>query len=115
MGVGFHSDFAASGYLGQSKKVTCTAASAAELISNASSHLGVCVRVISMDGSYVSFGNSTLEVDTGTAPGSLVITNVMSGLILNFTGGIYAITDSGSASIAVQPINADGFGPDNRT
>jgi len=87
-GIGMHSDWAASGYLGQSKKVAVTASAAVALIGDTSSQLGVVVRCISLDGSYVAIGSSAITLDSSTAPGAFVITNIQSGLTLNITGDL---------------------------
>jgi hypothetical protein len=84
---------------GASKKVTVT--SSAQLIVSANeAAIGVVVRVLSLD-SGVGFGSSDITIDSGTKPPAHFLSAANQGLILNITDSIYALCQSGSASLAV--------------
>lgn len=99
----------ASVYMDQGKKAA-VASAAASIISAASAGAGCIIRVLDMTGStQITIGNSSLELDSGTAPGALILSAVNEGLTLNITGDVYAICDAGSANLAVTPLRISGM------
>lgn len=88
---------------GDSKK-TAVASAATTICTAQEAQMGFVIRVISLD-SAVTFGGSDITADSGAAPGAHVLTAANQGLILNFTGALYAVTQGGSASLAITAIN----------
>lgn len=97
-------------YFNQGKKVAITSA-ATSVITGASAGAGCMIRVIDMSAtaSQITFGNATLEADSGTAPGAFILSAANQGTTLNVTGEIYALCDSGSANLAVTPLRISGY------
>lgn len=89
---------------GTSKKVAVTASAATSIVTANEPQIGVVIRVISLDAA-VTLGGSDITIDSSTAPGAHVLTAANQGLTLNVTGAIYAITASGSASLAITVLN----------
>jgi len=111
-GIGITSSYPASAKMGDSKKVSVTQ-SCSVILAESSAHLGCIIRVLSMDGSYVSFSNENLTLDSGTNPGAICLQSTGALTTINITGNIFGITDVGSASLAIQPLNVTGWGWDN--
>lgn len=84
---------------GASKKVSIASAATIVVTANEPA-IGLVVRAISLD-SAVTFGNSDITADSGAKPGAHILTAANQGLLLNITDSVYAVTQSGSASLAV--------------
>jgi len=98
-------------YYGQSKKVTLgTTASATSIITAASATMGCVVRVISMGSGQITFGDSSITVDSGAKPGAHILQAANQGLTLNITGNIYGIISAATCVLAVTPLHCRGYG-----
>lgn len=98
-----------SAKFGRSKKVTVTAGGTV-VITNSSAQVGCIVRLLSLSGATkVAFGDQFMTNDSGANPGGHVLRSPDESILLNVTGLILGITDSGTAEIVVQPLLIDGY------